>query len=57
MRRGIGPVQRRLLDRAAHSPMGLVKPSGYLERRACKRLADRALLKPAWSWPDTWSLA
>jgi hypothetical protein len=50
----MGRVQRRVWDRACASRLGLVKPSGWRERRACKRLADRALLKPALGYPDTW---
>jgi len=50
----MGRVQRRVWDRANRSRYGLVKPNGWRERRACKRLADRALLKPALGYPDTW---
>ena len=53
----MGPVQRRVFTRAGHSPAGNVMPSGYLERRACKRLERRALLKPALGLPDVWRIA
>ena len=50
----IGPVQRRILDRAKRSPYGNVMPGGFLERRACKRLENRGLLFRRLGLPDVW---
>lgn len=53
----MGPVQRRVFVRAGHSGQGNVMPANFLERRACRRLERRALLKPALGLPDVWRIA
>lgn len=50
----VGPVQNRLLRRARQSPARMVKPAGYLERRACRRLEARGFLVPTLGFPDCW---
>lgn len=52
----LGCVQMRILQRAQMSKVGFVRPSGYLEMRAIRRLVKRGLLVPAIGWPDTWKL-
>ena len=42
----VGPIQARLLDRAASSSHHYVMPSGR-ERKAAARLTSRGLLTPA----------
>lgn len=56
MKRPLGPVQRRILDRAAHSTQGNVMPAGYLERRACRRLEARGRLFKRPGLPDVWRI-
>jgi hypothetical protein len=56
MSRRIGPVQVRLLGRAARTQSGNVMPAGYLERRALRRLERRGIVAPLPSFPDVWTL-
>jgi hypothetical protein len=52
----IGWRQTELLNQAARSSVGFVRPWNFLDRRSCHRLAARGLLEPAIGWPDTWRL-
>lgn len=53
----VGERQYALLLRARRSkPYRLVRPYGYLEMRAVRRLVARGLLRPALGWPGCWTL-
>ena len=52
----IGKVQARILARARTSMEGNVMPAGYLERRACRRLERRHVLRRRLGLPDVWTV-
>jgi len=56
----VGAQENRVILRARRSifkPVGgFVSPNNFLERRACRRLAERGLLMPAIGYPDCWTL-
>lgn len=54
--RNIGPRQIGMILRALGSPSRMVMPSDFLERRACRRLAQRGVFVPALGYPDCWRL-
>jgi hypothetical protein len=52
----IGQRQYAVLYRARRGKQGNVMPGGFLERRACRRLTARGLMRPLVSFPDVWTL-
>lgn len=51
-----GARQNAMILRGRSSRLGFVRPVGYLDRRALRRLAARGVIVPAVGWPDTWKL-
>lgn len=56
MTKRTGPVQARILARARTSEHGNVMPAGYLERRACRRLQRRGILRTRLGLPGVWTV-
>jgi hypothetical protein len=54
--KNIDPVQIALMIRLFGSPSGMVMPSGFLERRALRRLQARGVLIRSLGYPDCWRL-
>lgn len=52
----VGQRQHAVLLRARRSAGRHVMPGGFLERRACKRLEVRGLMRSAHGFPDVWTL-
>lgn len=52
----VGERQQVVIERARRSKLGAVMPAGFLERRACRRLVARGIMRPMLSYPDVWEL-
>lgn len=52
----IGKRQHAVLMRARGCRSGLVMSGHYLEERACRRLAERYMLRRCIGWPGIWAV-
>jgi hypothetical protein len=52
----LGARQAFLMDLARVGTMGFIRPRGFLDRRALRRLEARGLVARALGFPDTWMI-
>jgi hypothetical protein len=52
----LGARQAFLLDLARIGSLGFIRPRGFLDRRALRRLERRGLVAQALGFPDTWTI-